>query len=549
MSILSRIFGGGPLKARADAPVKVPGSARYASGYMRGGRSVALAAWQPALREAQDDIAAAWEKAAARANDAIINSGWLSGAIEQCVANTVGTGLRLKSQPENDLFGMSNKDAQAWAKMVEQRFELWSTNPAECDLQGQRGLGQMQAAAFRGWIGTGEILSAAVWRPGRAGCRYGTKIQALPAYRLARETNALQRLLTGVFVDADDRPVGYRIRRRTAYGTWDPVDVRAHDSLGRRLVGHFFDGPLGAHRGIGPLAPVLQVIRQYDDMSDATLAAMVLKTLFAATVESELPTPEALAGLLGEAEMARINRDSFGPQGGETPFEAWLDLAMGYHEGSQVDVGRSGRVAHLLPGEKLELRTANAPGSDYKDFSADLKREMARALGMTYESFTGDYNGATYNSMSYGTTEIFEVTKARRANIVAPFCQMAYEAWLEEAILEHGLPFPGGPEAFIANRAAASRALWIGAPKPLADMLKAAKAFETLDRMGVLPQRAIAEAWGMDIEDVYHSRQQEAEMRKAYQLPEPSHMGAQGGAPKPPPSGDSNDDEDDGDDA
>lgn len=533
---------------RADAPVKVPGTSRYASGYMRGGRSVALAAWQPALREAQDDIAAAWEKAAARANDAIINSGWLSGAIEQCVANTVGTGLRLKVQPENELFGMSNKAAQAWAKKVEQRFGLWADNPLECDLRGKQTLGQMQASAFRGWIGTGEMLAANVWRPGRVGCQYGTKIQVLPAHRLSRETNALRRLFAGVFVDGDDMPVAYRIRRRTALGTWEDMDVRARDSLGRQLVGHFFEGILGAHRGIGPLAPILQVIRQYDDMSDATLAAMVLKTLFAATIESELPTPEALTGLLGDAEMARIQRDAH-ISGGETPFEAWLDLAMGYHEGSHIDVGRSGRVAHLFPGEKFEMKTANAPGSDYKDFSGDLKREMARALGMTYESFTGDYNGATYNSMSYGTTEIFEVTKVRRSNIVAPFCQMAYEAWLEEEILERGLEFPGGPEAFLANRAAASRALWIGAPKPMADILKAAKAYETLDRMAVIPQRTVSEAFGMDIEDVYHARQQEAEMRKLYQLPEPSHMGAQGGAPKPPPGGDSNDDEDDGDDA
>ena len=82
----------------------------------------------------------------------------------------------------------------------------------------------------------------------------------------------------------------------------------------------------------------------------------------------------------------------------------------------------------------------------------------------------------------------------------------------------------------------------------MADILKAAKAFETLDRMAVIPQRTVSEAFGMDIEDVYHARQQEAEMRKLYQLPEPSHRGAQGGAPKPQGS-DSNDDEDGGDDA
>ena len=39
--------------------------------------------------------------------------------IDQSVANTVGTGLRLKAMPENSLFGMSNADAQAWAKALD----------------------------------------------------------------------------------------------------------------------------------------------------------------------------------------------------------------------------------------------------------------------------------------------------------------------------------------------------------------------------------------------------------------------------------------------
>ncbi|WP_083798950.1 phage portal protein [Roseobacter sp. AzwK-3b] len=66
------------------------------SKYMRGGRGVTFAGWRPALREAQDDIGEAWDDAAARVHDLLHNSGWLAGAMEQCVANTVGTGLQLK---------------------------------------------------------------------------------------------------------------------------------------------------------------------------------------------------------------------------------------------------------------------------------------------------------------------------------------------------------------------------------------------------------------------------------------------------------------------
>lgn len=507
----------------ADAPVKVPGPVAYrGGGYMRGGRSVALNGWHPALREAQDDVATAWEKAAARATDAIINSGWLSGAIEQCVGNVVGTGLRLKAQPENQIFGMSDLEAQKWAKMVEQRWEVWSGRPYECDLEGRRTFGHIQDAAFRGWLATGEILSEVVWR-NRPGAETGTKVRLLPAHRLSRVTDDLRGIKTGVVVDGDGMPIAYVAHTRSPWGVDTERRVPARDRLGRLLVGHFHDGPIGAYRGIGPLVPVLQTVRQFDDLSDATLAGQILKTLWAATIESESPTQEALAGFFTPQEAATMGAH------GESLLEAFLDMTAGYYDGSPINVGRNGRVGHLFPGDKFELQTAGAPGSDYQAYSSDLKREIARALGMTYESFTGDYTDASYNSMAYGTTEIFEVTKSRRAKIVSPFCQMAYEAWLEEEIEAERVPFPGGIDAFVANRAAASRAVWRGAPKAQADLLKSAKAWEVLDRLGVISQGMIADSLGADIEDVYAARQQEAEMRRQYGLPEPSFMNAAGG--------------------
>lgn len=524
--------------AAADAPVKVGRASGFSTGYMRGGRSVALNRWNPSMREAQDDVAAAWEKAAARATDAIINSGWLSGAIEQCVANTVGTGLRLKAQPENDTFGMTNAEAQAWSRNVEQRFELWARRPEECDILGMRSFGQQQDAAFRGWIATGEILAETVWRKRDRG-RYGTKLRLLPAYRLSRKDSSIERIKTGLYLDRDDRPIAAVIRTHDHLVGWVEKRVSFWDGYGRRVLGHFHDAPLGAYRGIGPLVPALQVIRQFDDLSDATLAGQVLKTLYAAVIESDLPTSEALEGMLSQQEQAELARE------GEGPFGAYMDMIAGFYEAGGIDFGKNARIAHLLPGDKLKFEQAAAPGDDYKAFADDLKREIARALGMTFESFSGEYQGASYNSNSYGTTEIFAVTTARREKIVAPFCQFAYEAWLEEEIEAGSVPFPGGVERFITNRAAASRAIWLGSPKPLADILKAAKAFEALERMGVMSQGQIANALGVDIEDVYAARQQEQEMRKAYGLREPVYMNASGGGPKE--AGDEDDDEKGGD--
>lgn len=502
--------------------------------YMRGGRGVTFAGWKPALRETQDDIADAWDDAAARVADLIHNNGWLAGAVDQAVANTVGTGLRLKAIPENETFGMRSPEASAWAKTVERRFELWARNAQECDIQGLRTFGQMQSAAFRSWLVTGEILAELPFRR-RPWNRYGTKVRLLPPQRLSRKTESMKRLVNGVYTDPDGMPIGYRAIRKDLFKHDVEYDVRARDAAGRPRVIHVFEGLPGTHRGISPMVPALQVARQFDQLADATLMAAIVQTLFAVTITSDEPTEQVLAGLLTPQEQATMMAQ------GITPMEAYMDMVAGYYEGTSLNVGINGRLAHLFPGQELKFHTSNHPSSDYKEFSMHLLRELARCLGLTYESATGDNVGATYSSLQAATTEIFAITKARRQNIIAPFCQPIYEAWLEEEIATGGIAFPGGYEAFLANRTAACRAEWRGAPRPTADDLKKAKAHEVWKRLGVMSDAMICNDLGVDVDDVYQQLAQEKAMRAEYGLPDPQVMGAAGGGPQPMADGEDDD--------
>jgi len=51
----------------------------------------------------------------------------------------------------------------------------------------------------------------------------------------------------------------------------------------------------------------LQVARQFDQLSDATLTAAILQTVFAASITSDEPTEEVLSGLLTPQEQARLS--------------------------------------------------------------------------------------------------------------------------------------------------------------------------------------------------------------------------------------------------
>lgn len=524
-------------------------SPRVGASYMRGGRGVVFDRWKVARRDPQTEIANAWDAASSRAFDAIVNSGWLTGAIEQAVANTVGTGLRLKAQPENEMFGMSNDAAQMWARQVENAWNLFASNPMECDITGKQTIGQMQAAAFRSWFATGEILVEFPWRK-RSFNAYGTKVRLLQPFRLTRESNSINRLVNGVFLDADGMPISYRLKRKNEMGWEDNVDIPAFDRYGRRRIAHIFDGAPETYRGIGPLVSVLQVVRQFDQLADATLTSAIVQTLFAATITSDAPTEEVLAGMLTPQETARMQVE------GVSPLEAYLDMSAGYYDSATLDTSINGRVGHLMPGDKMEFQSSKHPGPDFGNYAKMLLREFSRALGETYESATGDYSGSTYYTLGKSNDDIFNIRQVRRKNIVAPFCQPIYEGWLEEAIESGRIPFPqgnavSGYQNFLLNRAAACRADWVGSPKPQADSLKAAKANEVKRRLGVVSDQMIAAEDGVDIEDVYVQRARERKLREKYGLPEPAMMGANGGPALPAdadaPEDDAQDSEDQGD--
>ena len=139
-----------------------PSSPQHSAQYFRSpgsGGGAALFAWRPALRDAREDVASAYIEAAARAIDALHNSGWIAGAVEQAVASTIGTGLRLSPRPDRIALGWDEKQAEEWTSLVERRWILWAENPVECDAAGKHSIGELTAAVLKTWYAYGEAIS------------------------------------------------------------------------------------------------------------------------------------------------------------------------------------------------------------------------------------------------------------------------------------------------------------------------------------------------------------------------------------------------------
>ena len=118
----------------------------------------------------------------------------------------IGTGLRLNHKPDGSVFGWDEDQTASWARLVERRWEIWASQPYECDAAGRYTMAQMEAAAVRQWIGTGEVV-ASIREIARPGAETKPPVRLLPSHRLSQNSDGMNRLDHGVYTDANGLPV------------------------------------------------------------------------------------------------------------------------------------------------------------------------------------------------------------------------------------------------------------------------------------------------------------------------------------------------------
>lgn len=498
---------------RSPAPVPSAPAGRPvpSSAYLRDTRSGVIASRPSFLREHRDDVRAAWRRSAGLAMEMLQNSGRLRGAADQIIADTVGVELQLNPQPDPAVMARIGYDSAEQAQFrrdVKAWWKRWAWNPAECDQRGKLTVPQMVDVGLRWNLAFGEVTGVLGFTPraarGRYGIASGTKVTMIPPMRLVQDTNETERLFQGVRHDANGRPVAYRVEERDR-GFTTKRDWPARDARGRPVFMHVFE-PMDADdvRGISVLAASFLKSIQYEQLDAATLQTAILQTVHAIVLTSDLPSREAfeaLEELKADGDGKAIAADLLGMLG------AQLDRARD----SAIHVSAEPKLSHLAPGESLELKGVELPGSQYLPFAKSLSRDAARALGISYAGYTLDFEGATYSSTRMENASIWPVTTRRRERIAGQQCQMIYEAALEEAVAEGRFPFRGGHAAFAANREAVTWAQWQGPAKPTADDHKSARAASERIVNGTSSLAIEAAELGHDEEELFEQRRREHE--------------------------------------
>lgn len=431
--------------------------------------------------------------------------------IETLTVNAIGSGLNLSSKVDADALGITRDMARSYGSALERWWCDYAENAAH-DLTGRHTIHQLAAAMFRSWLVFGEAVVSIDWLRTHD-TNYNTKVALLDPRQLD-ETRMFAHeqgggwTWQGVRFDERGRVLGYWIRP-VPVGMFNqiamPVYVPKATRWGRPKILHIQQliDPKQV-RGLSPLAAALTPSRSQHALQEFTLTNALIQTAFAATVESDLPSTQALNGLNADSSLSASG----------TAQDLLLGMALErakHYTANRINLG-PGRINHLPPGDKFKLNKVETPGGEYEPFDRTLIRMTAKAAGSTYSDLSGDYSQESFSSSRMGSELPYRISVNRRNDIAVPFYRAIYRAAMEEAISLDAIEPPRGARSFYEATNGYTKSRWLGSGRVQPDEKKHFEAVALAISNNVMTlEEALAER-GLDLEAAIEQRKAEAEM-------------------------------------
>lgn len=373
------------------------------------------------------DIRSASQTVSQRVASLYLNDPVVRSGVNLLVSNIVGSGCRLNT-PEQDI------DTAFNAARLDPSRRMLST--------------ALQRAFIRSIILAGEGLALHRLIDGSYAC------QILDPEQLDRSKNedfgGGGGIVAGVEKTFDGRIVAYWILPHA------PGDPFARTIQSERFpaseVIHIFEQEFpGQVRGISPFTPVLPVLNQASIAIEARLKQLQVSAMLTAILTSPDGT------------------DAF--------------------DGNPNASLEPGAIIRARPGENVSV--VNGPQSpEFNSFMKVLYRQVAAALGVTYEDLIGDLEGVNYSSFRGGALTARRKAEAqRKVLLIEGFLHPITERW-------QTIEFFAGRQRQIVSFG------WIEPAWPQVDPAKEADAEIALLDAGLKSRREIIEARGREFETV-----------------------------------------------
>lgn len=301
---------------------------------------------------------------------------------------------------------------------------------------------------------------------------------------------------------------------RTAIGwmpqkwTWIPRELPG----GRASFIHVFE-PVedGQTRGANVFYSVMEQMKMLDTLQNTQLQSAIVKAMYAATIESELDTQSAMDFILGANSQEQRDK-----------LTGWIGEIAAYYAAAPVRLGGA-KVPHLMPGDSLNLQTAQDTDNGYSVFEQSLLRYIAAGLGVSYEQLSRNYAQMSYSTARASANESWAYFMGRRKFVASRQASQMFLCWLEEAIVRRVVTLPSKARfSFQEARSARGNCDWIGSGRMAIDGLKEVQEAVMLIEAGLSTYEKECAKRGDDYQEIFAQQVRETMERRAAGLKPPA---------------------------
>lgn len=499
---------------------------RWANG-IQGRAQQDLLAWCPKLQDADSDHKVDFKVNKARARELSWQDPYGTNAMAILRDSIIGKSYKLSLNIDAVALGITEEKAHEWEQRAEKEWLRYAEGAwYGADAARKNTFTFLLHQAITQLHVDGEILATtSATKEGWEG--YYTCLNMIEPERLSSPYEAVFpdgiEVRNGVEIDQYGEPLAFYIQRTypgrknnglTDRGSKavDHVRMPRMTEWGRHSVLHCFDEHRpGMTRGISQMTSVLKQMKMLGAYSDTELERAVMAASFAAVIESDMNWDQAMQVV--------------GASGGSSQFgNALTDASMDhmakiapYHQ--QLGVRYNGsRVAHLLPGEKLNVVQSTVSGAAYDQYEKAMIRQLAAGLGVASESLSRDFSDTSYSAARMSLADIWRSFLVKRAFLNSKFCMPFVGCFLEEAIMKGFLGMPDGSEPsienWVAKRQFIVRGDFISWQKPVIDPTKERQGQQQALALGLTTMEEEAAAEGKDWDQVLRQRAKEKRLRK-----------------------------------
>ncbi len=496
-------------------------------------------AWRPPFTSGESETLYERTLAGARARDLVRNDPHGVSGTNVLVDMLVGAGLQWAPSPDAYALGLDprkprdRKILRELARSLKSEWNLFASDPRRLnDAQRRLSLnGQLRLMA-RTWSVVNEATAYLTWKDAPA-ARYKTCLRVIDPDRLSNPMGMADTLTLrgGIEFDDDGVPLAYHVRnghpsdwfRYAQLLKW--TKIKARTRWGRPVFIHAFEPDReDQSRAITQLVASMVRHRMVGKASEAEVANMVVNSLFAAFVTSNLP-------------IADITQ-SFTP-GAAT----YADKRLAYLEKNPVSFNGV-RIPVLPAGDEIKVNSVTRNTASLTNLQTAFLQSIAASRGISYEQLSMDWSKVNYSSARAALNEVWRSVQRKTAVFVDQAVMPIAYAVMEEAFDRGYVKPPKGSPDFWEAPGAYLTGRWIGPARGYVDPEKEAQAASV--RMGNFTstlQKECADQ-ATDWEDNLLQIADEEEAIRAYNLtralspqghiaPDPSDMSASGRDAKP----------------